>query len=138
LWSRASTRTTCTLCWPRWGGGLDQPAVRWHRAGTSRVRTAVFDERPVRTARNCKHLHRTALNCTGCKHVRFPLLVAFVAARLGFGLICGALILHLRPGGPRQSAVTGPSVGNRIPVQAEDIDLRTTQPPCRKSSRGPM
>jgi uncharacterized membrane protein len=26
------------------------------------------------------------------------MLVAFVAPRLGFGLICGALILHLRPG----------------------------------------
>jgi TMEM175 potassium channel family protein len=25
------------------------------------------------------------------------MLVAFVAPRLGFGLICGALILHLRP-----------------------------------------
>jgi hypothetical protein len=28
------------------------------------------------------------------------MLVAFVAPRLGFGLICGALILHLRPGAP--------------------------------------
>jgi uncharacterized membrane protein len=26
------------------------------------------------------------------------MLVAFAAPRLGFGLICGALILHLRPG----------------------------------------
>jgi uncharacterized membrane protein len=26
------------------------------------------------------------------------MLVAFIAPRLGFGLICGALILHLRPG----------------------------------------
>jgi len=30
----------------------------------------------------------------------------FVAPRLGFGLICGALILHLRPEAPRQSVVT--------------------------------
>ena len=28
------------------------------------------------------------------------MLVAFVAPRLGFGLICGALILHLRPEAP--------------------------------------
>jgi uncharacterized membrane protein len=28
------------------------------------------------------------------------MLVAFVAPRLGFGLICGALVLHLRPGAP--------------------------------------
>jgi hypothetical protein len=28
------------------------------------------------------------------------MLVAFVAPRLGFGLMCGALILHLRPEAP--------------------------------------
>ena len=31
------------------------------------------------------------------------MLVAFVAPRLGFGLICGALILHLRPDVPGSS-----------------------------------
>lgn len=34
------------------------------------------------------------------------MLVAFIAPRVGFGLICGALILHLRPGAPGQPAVT--------------------------------
>ena len=32
------------------------------------------------------------------------MLVAFVAPRLGFGLICGALILHLRPEAPGRRA----------------------------------
>ena len=31
------------------------------------------------------------------------ILLAFVAPRIGFGLICAALILHLRPDGPWQS-----------------------------------
>jgi uncharacterized membrane protein len=30
-----------------------------------------------------------------------PMLIAFVAPRVGFGLICGGLILHLRPEVPR-------------------------------------
>src|SRR5258705_9619968 len=43
------------------------------------------------------------------------MLVAFVAPRLVFGLICGALILHLRPK-VRQSAVTvlEPKIESRL------------------------
>jgi len=38
------------------------------------------------------------------------MLVAFVEPRLAFGLICGALFLHLRPEGP----VVGPSSGSGL------------------------
>jgi TMEM175 potassium channel family protein len=37
------------------------------------------------------------------------MLVAFVAPRFGFGLICGALILHLRP----EAAASRPNGSNR-------------------------
>ena len=40
------------------------------------------------------------------------MLIAFIAPRLGFGLICVALILHLRPEVPAVGC-DGPSVGNR-------------------------
>jgi uncharacterized membrane protein len=53
------------------------------------------------------------------------MLVAFVAPRLGFGLICGALILHLRPGVPWKSAAEVNSTlrsGSRVVPQKSNPD----------------
>jgi uncharacterized membrane protein len=53
------------------------------------------------------------------------MLVAIVAPRLGFGLICGALILHLRPGVTWKSAAEVNSTlhsGSRVVPQKSNPD----------------
>jgi hypothetical protein len=40
------------------------------------------------------------------------MLVAFIAPRLGFGLVCGALLLHLRPEVPAKGYSLKPAGGS--------------------------